>query len=97
MSKPTDDPALTEARLLHEPKWQLVDTDWHMIVGNRTVAVLVPNFDTQFPHYKWLSWIVCDDCAAFGWDGVDFAALEIAQADLEQWWRHACRGEAYRP
>jgi hypothetical protein len=79
------------------PKWQLVDTDWHMIVGSRTVALLLPNSDNQFPRYRWLSCIVCDDCEAFGWDGLDFETLEAAQADIEQWWTYACRGEAYRP
>ena len=97
MSERTDDPPLNEPRLLHNPKWQLVESDWHMIAGNRTVAVLIPNFDNRFPRYRWLSRIVADDCEDFGWDNVDFETLEIAQAALEQWWRHACRGEAYRP
>jgi len=87
----------SEPRLLHNPKWRPVESDWHMIAGNRTVAVLTPNFDTRFPGYRWLSRIVGDDCEDFGWDNVDFETLEIAQTALEQWWRHACRGEAYRP
>jgi hypothetical protein len=94
---PTNDTTPDAARLLHKAKWRLVDTDWHMIIGNRTVAVLMANADTLFPRYRWLSRIICDSIDDFGWDGVDFERLDIAQADLEQWWKHACRGEAYRP
>ena len=31
-----------------------------------------------------------------GWHAANFATLEDAQDDLEQWWFHMCRGEAYR-
>ena len=88
---------MIEAHLLHGPKWQLVETDWHLIVGNRTVAVLIPNCDDRFPHYRWLSRIVRDEPDDCGWHAVDFETLEMAQHDIGQWWRHACRGEAYRP
>lgn len=81
----------------HTPIWRLVETDWHLIVGNRTVAVLLPNSDRLFPRYKWLSRIICDNLAAYGWDNVDFESLEDAQHVMTQWWRHARRGEAYRP
>jgi hypothetical protein len=82
---------------IHTPQWRLIETDWHMIVGNRTVAVLIPNSDDNFPEYKWLSFIVCDDCPEHGWSNVDFETLAGAQHALGQWWHHARQGEAYRP
>jgi hypothetical protein len=47
MSERTEDMPRNELRLLHKPKWQLVESDWHMIAGNRTVAPPMPNFDTS--------------------------------------------------
>ena len=79
------------------PEWRQVENDWHMIVGNETVAALMPNSDATFPQYKWLSAIVCDDYPDHGWSNVDFETLEGAQHVLEQWWHHARQGEAYRP
>jgi hypothetical protein len=89
--------AMNNVLPIHTPEWRLVETDWHIIVGNRTVAVLMPNSDEHFPHYKWLSLIICDDCPDYGWHAVDFETLAVAQGDIEQWWHHACRGEAYQP
>jgi hypothetical protein len=88
---------MNDVSLLHVPRWQLVETDWHLMIGNRTLAVLIPNSDTRFPRYKWLSRITCGDCEACGWDSIDFETLESAEHDIEQWWLHARRGKAYRP
>jgi hypothetical protein len=79
------------------PEWRQVENDWRMIVGNETVAVLIPNSDERFPQYEWLSLIVTDDYPEHGWHAVDFETLEGAQHTLEQWWHHARKGEAYRP
>jgi hypothetical protein len=80
----------------HKPQWRLLDPHWVMIVGNREVARLVPNRDANFPSVKWLS-LIHPDFEDHGWHAVDFTTLAIAQADLEQWWFHMLRGEAYRP
>ena len=97
MNNSSDDTALNDVRLLHKPKWQLVGGFWEMIVGNRTVAVLLPTeFCPRLPHFRWLTHIVCNELPDYGWDDVD-CTLEGGQELLEQWWHHACRGEAYRP
>jgi hypothetical protein len=33
---------MIEVVQLHNPKWRPVDAEWHMLVGNRSVARLVP-------------------------------------------------------
>jgi hypothetical protein len=96
MSKSSDDATLNDVRLLHKPRWQLVDRFWEMIAGNRTVAVLIPvKFRPWVPRFRWLTRILCDELPDYCWDNVD-CTLEGGQELLEQWWRHACRGEAYR-
>lgn len=88
---------MNDIRLLHTPQWQLSGTDWLFVVGNQTVAKLVPNFDKDRPRCKWLSIIDFPDYPDHGWHAVDFATLESAKADIEQWWQQMCRGEAFRP
>jgi len=89
---------MTEIIPLHTPIWQYDGTEWHLIVGNRSVARLVTNETPVFPDIKWLS--VIDDeylDVDHGWHAVDFAELETAQFDIEQWWLHVCRGEMFAP
>jgi hypothetical protein len=43
---------MTEIVSFHKPNWQLDGTDWHMVVGNRSVAQLNPNHDPAFPRFK---------------------------------------------
>jgi len=88
---------MNKVSLLHAPQWNLVGTEWHLIVGNRTVARLIPNSDHNFPQYHWLSLIGDHEYPDHGWHVVDFETLEIAKSDIEQWWAHMCRGEVYRP
>jgi hypothetical protein len=84
--------------LSHKPQWRLDGDDWCMIVGNRTVAVLVPNSCRILPQFHWLSrYVGANEYPDYGWDSVDFETLEIGQFDLEQWWFHMLRGEVYRP
>jgi hypothetical protein len=83
---------------LYKPRWQQDDVNWLMIVGNRTVAALISNSEERFPQYKWMSVILAESpFDDHGWCAVDFATLEIAQYDIEQWWHHAARGERYVP
>jgi hypothetical protein len=83
---------------LYDPEWRLVGADWHMMVGNRTVAALTPVSSEICPEYSWLSAFVGgEDFPDHGWDNVDFETLDGARHDLEQWWRHMLRGEQYRP
>ena len=89
---------MTKIEQLHKPRWQPDDENWLMIVGNRAVAVIIPNSDERFPHYKWLSEILSDSpYAEYGWSAVDFSSLAIAQYEIEQWWHHASRGLRYDP
>ena len=64
-----------------------------MVIGNRSVARVIPIFDVVLPKYKWLSVIDCDEFDGLRWSEVDFETLEIAKYDIEQWWVHMCRGE----
>lgn len=48
-TKKERNPAMNDIRLLHTPQWQLSGTDWLFVVGNQTVAKLVPNFDKTAP------------------------------------------------
>ena len=69
-----------------------------MIVGNHTVATLIPNSDDVFPQYTWLSAILAESpFDDHGWCSVDFATLEFAQYDIEQWWHHAATWRALDP
>jgi hypothetical protein len=40
---------MTEVLFLHTPRWQPDGDEWHLIVGNRSVARLIPNADDLFP------------------------------------------------
>lgn len=82
--------------LRHTPQWNIVGNEWHMIVGNRHVATLRPNFCTRLSEYKWLA-LIDDEFEDYGWHATDCETLAIAKFDLEQWWFHMCRGEAYQP
>ncbi len=77
-----------------EPQWHLVGTEWHMVIGNRSVAKLSPNFAKRRPQYKWLS-VLDDEFSDEPWHAVEFGGLEIARDHIEQWWHHMCRGEAF--
>src|SRR5258708_5614986 len=88
---------MNDIKLLHKPQWTLVGTDWHMIIGNRSVAHLIPVFSPHVPQYKWLSVIEYREYNDHGWHAVDFETLDIAKYDIEQWWFHMCRGEKFRP
>ena len=89
---------MTDIIPLHTPKWRLVETDWCMIVGNRTVAVLMPNSCDIWPQFQWLSCFVgANEYPDYGWNNVDFETLAIGQFVLGQWWFHMLRGNAFRP
>ena len=89
---------MNNVELLHAPQWVEDLGEWHMIVGNRTVAKITPNSGyPTLPHINWLSVIDRDYDNDDGWHAVDFETLEIAMHDLEQWWWHRCRGQTYRP
>jgi hypothetical protein len=87
---------MNDIKLLHAPTWRLCGTEWHLIVGNRSVAKLIPNFCAKFPQCEWIS-VIDEDYNSYGWDAVDFETLEIAKYDIEQWWAHMCRGVAFSP
>jgi hypothetical protein len=86
---------MNEVKSLHVPMWQLSGTEWHLIVGNRSVAKVVPNFDRNCSRHRWLS-VIDGDYDAHGWHAVDFETVDTAKHDIEQWWSHMCRGEAFR-
>ena len=86
-----------DVRLIHPPTWQLDGDEWHMIVGNRSVAKIVPNECAMFPRVHWLSVIESHEYPDHGWHAVDFETLETAKYGLEQWWEHMCRGEEFDP
>jgi hypothetical protein len=88
---------MTDVLFLHTPRWQPDGDAWHLMVGNRSVAWLIPNSDEKFPQYHWLSVIDGDEFPDHGWHAVDFETLEIAQYDLGQWWIHMRSGETYSP
>jgi hypothetical protein len=83
--------------LHNTPKWTQVGEDWHMLIGNKSVARLTPVSEENFPHIHWLSIMDSDDYEDHGWHAVDFETLEIAMYDIEQWWQHMCIGEAFDP
>jgi hypothetical protein len=85
----------------HKPRWRRDGDEWQMVVGNRVVAALIPQSGEPFPQYQWGS-VLLDDGTGLhiehtDWHAVDFESLEDGKRVLEQWWAHACRGEAYRP
>jgi hypothetical protein len=86
---------MNKIAVLHKPLWRPSGADWHLMIGNRSVAKITPNFCVILPHYKWLS-VLARDYADSPWHAVDFRTLAIAKHDIEQWWLHFCRGEAYR-
>ena len=51
---------MSDIKPLHRPKWQPVEDDWHMIVGNQSVAVLIPNSCSTQPWANWISCILTD-------------------------------------
>jgi len=85
--------------VLHKPEWQLVDEDWHMLVGNRSVARLIPIPVEERGPLPWANWLstIHPDFDDHGWAHVEFETPGIGQFTLEQWWSHMCRGEKYRP
>ena len=88
---------MDEIKSLHKPQWNLVGVDWHMIVGNQSVAKIVPNFEPGSPQYKWVTIVDCNVFEDHGWHAVDYRDLDMAKFDLEQWWHFMCRGERYKP
>ena len=85
-----------DIRPLHRPKWQLDDDGaWRMLLGNKSVAWLVPVSCSIVPWANWLSQIH-PDYPSYGWDNVDFATLIDAQHVLEQWWFCMCRHQAFQ-
>ena len=83
--------------LLHTPRWAQVGEDWHMLIGNKSVARLIPVSEENFPHIHWLSVMDSNDYEDHGWHAVDFETLRIAMYDIEQWWLHMCMGEKFDP
>src|ERR1700733_9300760 len=83
--------------LLHTPRWTLDGEDWHMLIGNRSVAKIIPTNEENFPHIHWLSVMESRDYDDHGWHAVDFETLEMAMHVIEQWWFHMCMGEKFDP
>jgi hypothetical protein len=93
---------MTAIAATQAPRWIQDGPDWHLVIGNRSVARIVPNppedwWPKHWPQYQWLSLLDYKEFGADGWHAVDFETLEMAQYDIEQWWLHMCRGESYRP
>jgi hypothetical protein len=65
--------------------WRLDGQKWHYIVGERSIAQIVPNSDElgRFPDIKWLTLVPDFDC---GWHAVDFCDLDEAKTVIENWW-----------
>ena len=82
---------MNDVTLLHTPRWQLDGDEWLMIVGNRTVAKIIPNQHPPIPWVQWLTVIESHEFPDHGWHAVDFEALEDAQSVLENWWAYMCR------
>jgi hypothetical protein len=56
---------MTNIGFVHRPLWQLDGGDWHLMIGNRSVAQIIPNSCDELPHIHWLS-IISDDYPDYG-------------------------------
>lgn len=81
--------------ILHQPTWQRDGADWRFVLAGRAVAVIMAcQPEPQCPWANWLTGICLGP--DHGWSNVEFEDLADAKQHLEQWWRHMCRGKAYR-
>ncbi len=66
-----------------------------MIVGNRCVAWLIPCDDhPTLPFRVWVS-VLDKEFMDSSMYAAEFAPLEFAKHEIEQWWEYARRGEVY--
>jgi hypothetical protein len=63
--------------------WRQEGNTWHYMVGDRSVAQIVPNSDERFTELQWLSLVPDFECA---WHAVDFCDLNNAKEVIENWW-----------
>ena len=87
---------MENVELLYKLQWNAVGDEWHLVVGNKSVARIIPNSCKWYPRIQWLS-IIEDGYEDHGWHAVDFEELYIAKYDLEQWWHAMCVGESFSP
>jgi hypothetical protein len=68
---------------LRTPKivWREVHHTWHLLLGNESVAQILPNSYHGMP--CWLTVIL--ELPSYGWHAVDFIGLEDAKAALTRW------------
>jgi hypothetical protein len=80
----------------HLPVWQDEAGTSLLIVGNRTVARIIPNSNPGWPQYNWLTVIEREfDTLSPSWHAVDFGDLETARHHILQWWLHRRRGRHF--
>jgi hypothetical protein len=63
--------------------WSLDGQTWHYMVGEHSMAQIVPNTDERFPEVHWLTLVPDFDCP---WHAVDFRDLSDAKQVIEKWW-----------
>jgi hypothetical protein len=63
--------------------WRLDGKMWHYMVGDRSIAQIIPNRDQRLPEIQWLTLVPDFDCA---WHAVDFRDLNEAKKIIENWW-----------
>jgi hypothetical protein len=63
--------------------WRLDGQTWHYMVGEHSMAQIVPNSDERFPEVQWLTLVPDFHCE---WHAVDFCHLNDAKEVIENWW-----------
>jgi hypothetical protein len=61
--------------------WREVDHTWHLLLGNESVAQIIPNAHEGTPCWLTTIW----ELPCYGWHAVDFLTLEDAKAALTRW------------
>ncbi|MGP0092319.1 MAG: hypothetical protein ACLPKB_20515 [Xanthobacteraceae bacterium] len=76
--------------MIHLPVWRQDGDTWHLLIGNESVAQIIPSEDTNGIYgtpgaLAWLS-VISDEYPDYGWHAVDFPELDHAKALLTTWW-----------
>lgn len=69
--------------------WRLDDQTWHYMVGERSIAQIVPISDEAFTEIQWMTLVPDFECE---WQAADFRDLNAAKETIENWWQ-GLRGE----
>jgi hypothetical protein len=91
-----DDRRSPSCSIISFPTCRQSGETWHLLVGNESVARIIPNKDDlglfgPIDADIWLT--IIEDYPDYGWHAVDFADLEHAKALLMTWWvQYASRG-----